>query len=259
LLQRDSWAGYLAGTNVSLSRGRPSRAREVLDAGRESLPQVEGGFDAIAIYQALYGDGDHEEAARIAARLEADATRTLLGRTALCAVEQWRLWNGETAHAQVTIDSLSSVPPDSANWSHLGARFCAMIVEAVLAHVTGRSDAPTMLARLDSASATDPAATSHIIVAVANRVVTRLYEDAGNPALALRAALRQYDFAGSLPFLAVRLLDQARLAEQTGDRNAAARALRHYIILRSAAEPSASPALEKARSDLARLSGIEGS
>lgn len=257
LAERGSWSGYLAAWSVNASRGRPTRVREALQTGRRTQPRLASAFDVLAIIQALYGDGDPADAHRAAERLEADAAEVEIGRTALCVLEQWRLWNGSIDRAATTIETLSTAAPDSVNWSHVGARFCALIVETVLAHVTDRADAPGLVERLDSAAATDPAATSHIIVAVANRVVSHLFEEAEDPVRALRAARRQAEFGGSLPFLTARLLDQARLAERTGDRAAAIQALRHYIILRSGAEAPGLPALEQARRDLARLSGIE--
>lgn len=256
LERRNTPIAYWAAANVAAARGRPDHAGDMLEAGRTVSTGSADPFTALAIGWVLYGDGDPDAAALAAARLGStegdDGAADPIG---LCALEQWRLWNGETSRAAATLEALSAVPVDTLNWSHLAVGFCGLIVETIHAHVIGRADADSLLARLDSAAATEPAATSQFIVAMANRVVSRILEERGDIPGALRAARRQYDFGRTLPFLAPRLLDQARLAELMGDRNAAIRALRHYIILRSDPEPSRLPDLERARAELARLVG----
>jgi len=177
-----------------------------------------------------------------------------------CFLEQWRLWSGETGTAPATAAMLRNAPVDSGNWNHLGARFCALIIETIHAALTGADGTDSLLARLDSATVTvpvpgnDPAA--WFLVPVANRVISRILEDRGRADDALRVTRRQSYFAGaSLLFLASRLRDMARLAETAGDRVAAIDALGRYIDMRSESEPSMMPDLERARADLARLVG----
>ena len=49
------------------------------------------------------------------------------------------------------------------------------------------------------------------------------------------------------------LREEGRLAAKLGDREAAIRAYRHYLMLRSDPEPEIRPEVERVRAELARL------
>jgi hypothetical protein len=54
-------------------------------------------------------------------------------------------------------------------------------------------------------------------------------------------------------YLSTQLLEEARLAASTGDRVGAIRAYRHYLALRSEAEPRLKPDVESVRRELGQL------
>jgi hypothetical protein len=55
--------------------------------------------------------------------------------------------------------------------------------------------------------------------------------------------------------LSTRSVEEGRLAERSGDREAAIRAYQHYLALRRNPEPSVLPEVQRIKATLARLVG----
>jgi hypothetical protein len=68
------------------------------------------------------------------------------------------------------------------------------------------------------------------------------------------AAIRRHAYSYHLSdYLAIKLREEGRLAALSGDRAGAARAYRHYLSLRSDAEPSLRPKIDSVRAELSAL------
>jgi hypothetical protein len=88
-----------------------------------------------------------------------------------------------------------------------------------------------------------------------NLEVARLRERQGDLRAAL-AAVRRRPYAYHLTdYLAAHLRAEGRLAALTGDSAGAVRAYRHYLALRSDAEPSVRPSVDSVRAELTKLVG----
>ncbi|HEX6053551.1 MAG TPA: hypothetical protein VFZ21_29985, partial [Gemmatimonadaceae bacterium] len=115
---------------------------------------------------------------------------------------------------------------------------------------SGRPDAPTLRARIDSVAL--EGCCTLTIVNWANLVAARAHEAAGRDREALRAVRRGiWRFPPQL--LSTFLRDEARLAAKLGEREAAIRAYRHYLALRSDPEPELKAEVDRVRAELAKL------
>jgi serine/threonine-protein kinase len=210
---------------LALNRGRPAAA---LRAAASLDPPTR-------VLDALYWDGD-TLAGAAAARALAHAPRD----GDLCALEQWRLWHGDTAAATRTIARLRATGGG-----------CAPLLDALRAVVAGDADAARRVARLDSVLRQGPSVDDDL--REANLVLSRLRERLGDAVGALVAA-RRYPFvpSGEL-YLSSYLRQQARMAVLTGRPDAAISAYGHYLQLRDAPEPAVAPQVAEVRAALARL------
>jgi hypothetical protein len=151
-----------------------------------------------------------------------------------------------------------SIPTDSA-WRGEGLLRLALLLDAQVAAIERRADAPLLLARLDSslrdAPATVPA--EGYADAVGNLVAARLWEERGDPVRALVAARRwRYGLPLVLqPCLSTLIREEGRTAALVGDRARAIRAYRRYLALRADPEPPLRAEWEQVRAELARLEG----
>ncbi|NIN72431.1 MAG: hypothetical protein GTO46_11050 [Gemmatimonadetes bacterium] len=208
-----------------------------------------------------YDPDDAELAAAIlrerpAARGERVTTLWLLD---LCTVEQWRLWHGEFSSATSSIEKLrsSSYPADSI-WTASGANTCASILEAVYASATGQPDSEILVAQLDSLLQPIPygAIVPERLDRTGTLALVRLLESQGDLEAAYRAVQRREFF--QTRYLANYLREEARLAALLGEREAAVRAYRHHLTLRSDPEPALADEVERVRAELGRLTAESG-
>jgi hypothetical protein len=86
-----------------------------------------------------------------------------------------------------------------------------------------------------------------------NLEVARLREGQGDLAGALRALRRRSYSYHLTDYLATHLREEGRLAALTSDTAGAVRAWRHYLLLRSDAEPRLRPGVDSVRAALAKL------
>ena len=78
----------------------------------------------------------------------------------------------------------------------------------------------------------------------------RLHELHGDIAGARRMLHREYYLSYAIEHLPTMLRERARLAELDGDREAAEKAIRHYLTLRTDPDPELAPEVERMRARL---------
>jgi tetratricopeptide (TPR) repeat protein len=245
-----------------LLRGRPDAATRV--AVRLEKAQTEAAGLArlearnAQVLSSLYGDGDTGSAAAALDVLTASALARLdtlrhdEQLRDLCTVAQWRLWQGKTTGVRRAIDRLRAAGDRGA--LKATGPVCALLLEGTLATLQKRSDAPMLLARLDSVFATGPDVPLTGFLITGNIAVARLHDLQGNPALALAAVRRRvYNMDSANFLLAASLRMEGRLAVQVGDTEGAMRAYRHYLALRSDPEPALLGQADSVRAELGRL------
>jgi serine/threonine-protein kinase len=223
--------------NLALNRGRPGAAL------RWSLG------DRTRVLDALYWEGDTLAGAvsarrlseRTAGQIAADGASQLAD---LCALEQWRLWHGDTRWVVQSIARLRSQPVTSS------ATLCANLLSALRAARKREPAARQLIERLDSLLRQGPPLDG---LAEAGLVLVRLWEERGNHAEALIATRRRPLAPGGEQYLSTYLQHEGRLAQLTGQRDEAIQAYRHYLVLRSDPEAALAGDVTRVRAALAGL------
>jgi tetratricopeptide (TPR) repeat protein len=243
---------------VLLNRGRPDEATKVLAAYELGFGpnQAVGGVSEFQVYAALYWDADSSVAAAAARRLEAYVSGSPMGPglvgdrlTANCALAQWRVGTGDSDGARRAFIAMRQLAARSDAAASIVSPMCAPIVEAQLEAAGGGNAGPAALMRLDS-RLSDVSNFRDQMITIGNLTAARLYETRGDRLRALEIIRRQSSWNA---YLSTQLREEGRLAALIGDRAAAIRAYRHYIALRSEAEPRLRPGVDAVRRELARL------
>jgi hypothetical protein len=126
----------------------------------------------------------------------------------------------------------------------------ALVVDAQLAVMTKRADAPSLMARLDSLLKAEGQGQ---VMLVGTWVAARGWEALGDAPRAL-AALRRSEGDGAPQFYYSTLLrERGRLAAITGDRDLAIRSYRQYLTLRANPDPPLKAQADQVRAELQRL------
>jgi eukaryotic-like serine/threonine-protein kinase len=236
----------------ALNRGQPARASAALRApGVPAEP-------ALTLLSAALSEGDSSDVpgARTRALAElaspaGDSTRRERSISAIFAFSISELVNGDTTHARRAIAWLRAVPADTGSpWTASRPRRLALLLDAQLAQLARRTDAPTLLAAADSMLREGPG--GEFVESAGNLVASNLWKGAGDPQRAYGAARRIRTPSTAL-FYSTYLRLQGDLGAQTGHRDEAIDAYRGYLALRSAAEPSLAAHLRSVRAGLARL------
>ncbi|HET7374118.1 MAG TPA: serine/threonine-protein kinase, partial [Gemmatimonadaceae bacterium] len=246
----------LVAADFALERGQPHAALATSEAAQafQSDPHLFLRWRALG---ALYDDGDSTAGAQSVTLLErsADAAAaTGAARQAQnndrCVVEQWRLLHGDAHGAREAIARMRATPGQSAtpNGARVEVR-CSMILDALVAELERRADAPAAIDRLDSLMRTGP--DGGMLVGTfskdpGNLILAWLRERHGDRSGALRA-VRRIGYVGSPVFLAAQLREQGRLAALMGDKAAAIRAWQHYLAIRNEPEPAVRGEVEAIR------------
>ena len=218
------------------NRGRPEHALRLMELKREVDPDPETGL-GYAVRYTLMWDADSVTGARAAHALQRIPTPA-----ASNVVTLWRLWHGDSTGAAAAIAQL-----------RLTNEQVTDLLDALLAAVAHRSDAPATLARLDSLAKLGCCRQPNFV----NLVSARLHERAGNLPAAL-AAIRRGRWYFPAEYLSTYLREEGRLAALAGDTTGAIAAYRDYLTLRSNAEPSLQPAVAQVRAELVRLETARG-
>ncbi len=247
---------------LQLLRGRPTAAVEAakrleeFQADAEGIPRLEATNSQVL--SALYGDGDSVVAERAVERLTTsafgpgDVPEHGARLPDLCTVAQWRLWNGESRGVDAAVARLKKA--NTRGKLKDTGPVCGMLLEAIDATLRGLSEAPGLVARLDSALAAGPHVLFTMLEVPANLAAARLHERLGDPARALAAVRRRvYDHDSTGLLLASSLRMEGRLAAEVGDSEGAIHAYRHYLALRSDPEPALRAQVDSVRAALAEL------
>ena len=244
---------------LAMNRGRPGEAW-VGAYGTDFHPR---GRLRARLIDAVYWGGDPAAASAVAdslARLitaPPPSARDQDGHAFyydICVLEQWRLANENARTVMASIARLRAAARDSTVDFPDEHERCADLLEAWHAVLSHRPDALQRLLRLDSLQIHHPAGVTASPITASNLIMARLWRIRGDWARAEAAARRRY--TGLQPeFLSTHLLEEGRAAAQAGHREAAIRALRHYLALRYDPEPAVRPEVEQVRAELAALLG----
>ena len=232
-----------------LIRGRPSRAAHV-----PSSHDPADRWRPVLTY--LFADADSAPAAQAARELRGQLGRPLAARDedeviGRYAVGQYALAMGDTGIVRQAIANLEGATPDSGGVQGLEPPSAyALLLAAQLDR--SRGEGATLVTRLDSALV-NPAPSTWI--SLANLIAAQLHEQRGELPVALAALRRRYVGVADYPHYVRYLREQGRLAATLGHRDEAIRAYRHYLALRSDAEPRLQPEVQLVRQELAALQG----
>lgn len=240
---------------LALNRGRPHEFIQLLDtildvqetAYRNRRFRVL--YDLFWDAEGLGAQASQQLEARAAAALSADRSiqsASVLGDLFVAA--QWRLWHGDTVQVARAVDLLRRA---AVRDSWFGSR--VVLLDALLASVARRPDAPALMNRVDSLALQGCCESTHY----ANLVLARLRERAGDTIGALKE-VRRARWYFPPEYLSSSLREEGRLSALIGDNQGAIRAYRHYLTLRSAPEPALHADVERVRSELARLEKRQG-
>jgi hypothetical protein len=246
---------YVLTRIVALTRGQPSRA---VQAAR-NVPGNRASLDAL-LASALW-DGDTLAAARartVAVRALQDPMPAPESQGAwanlIFALGLYDLTRGDTTHGSAIVNALRAIPPPGGvQWRAQRPRRLALVLDALLAETQRRPDAAQSLAAADSMLREGPGGTH--VESAGNLIVSGLWDRSGNTARAYAASRRLRYAVGIDPYYSTYLREQGRLGAATGHREEAILAYRHYLTLRSEAEPSFAAHLASVRTELARLEG----
>jgi tetratricopeptide (TPR) repeat protein len=246
--------------DYALDRGRPSEALALTEGLRQFV--LGNAPDRVRVLDALYGDGDTTAALAAAGELETSATVPLYEDTDrraeqfadICTLEQWRLFRGVYGWAPESIARLrrAAYPSDSSSVESY-AHTCADLLEAMRATFLEQPEADTLVVRIDARLASMPAGAYQYerLDRPGNLAVAHLLERNGDLQAAYRAVQRREYFITR--YLATYLREEGRLASRVGERDAAVRAYRHYLTLRSEPEPALTAEVAGVRAELGRL------
>jgi eukaryotic-like serine/threonine-protein kinase len=247
--------------DLALNQGRPSEAREAVEALREvEMPRHDAEWGHIL--NALLEEGDSTAAAN-AVRLLRTATAGPPARNPadraqqnvdLCILGVWYAQRTEWSDAQRALAQLREPGVEEQVFpAWPPGKVCAAVLEAFEAVVRGRADAGIALARADSLVREGWIATMFL-----NLILAQLWETEGDLSRALAAVRRrQYDDPDGPAHLATGLRMEGRLAALAGDRDGAMRAYTHYLALVNRPEPRVQPLVAQVREELGRLVAAE--
>jgi eukaryotic-like serine/threonine-protein kinase len=209
------------------------------------------------IVSALYGDEDSAYGAGVAAQASRTFTRPDRNTNdqrlrEQFAAAQYDLVHGRPTPARDAVRAWRTpgVEQDSV-WPVYAAAHFALVLDAQIAAVDGRSDALRRLMELDSVLKDPP--DIRIFEEVGNLVAARLWHDRGDDARALACVRHRVIGLSIMPSFATYLRDEGRYAALTGDRAGALRAYQHYLTLRDNPEPSLRAEVQGVRNELAAL------
>ena len=254
---------------IRIERGRPREAAAHVSQLLEWPPIAR----AVAL-ASVFADGDSVSGAAAARTLEpivGEALQTpspsthLVDTTAAgpelaltervddaLVLAQYRLAMGDVSVARRVVQWLRAyVPPKESAWLAEIVEERALLLDAQVAARERRPDAGAVLARLDSATRFG----HHDVrfTSIAGRVAARLWEDRGDARRALEALRRRGRGIAANYFETAWQREVGRLAAIVGDREAAIRAYRIYLIRRLNPEPALAPEVAHVRAELERL------
>ena len=250
-----------AAHDFELAAGRPTAALAHLVASADSANDVN--IPVLKVRNALIAEGDTVAAldgARFLAAIEAaplatDSVRRGSQRAATRVLEPWRLSRGDTSQTRRSVARLRELTRHLTGARRVDAEVEIAAIEAMHAEVTRSPALRSATVRLDSLlRVMDYSNTNVGRATFANLVAARFFEKLGNVRGAIAAVRRRPDaWSQNNPYLATQLREHGRIAALAGEREEAIRVYRHYLGLRSTAEPTLRPQVETVRRELAEL------
>jgi hypothetical protein len=252
--------------SMFLVAGRPTEARALLQ--RAAASPDDPLILSRLVFDAVVGGGDSAAAAAAIPRLarlagtreSGDTNQAAIQRVAMRAILAWRLTRGDTTRAGAYLSRLRAGPgmaegPGAASLDLI----TVAAFETLLAEHLGQSGTATLAARLDSLLANaDYEEFRAGRLAFATLVAARLLEKYQSPAGALAAVRRRSSWwTNDMPYLAVQLKEEGRLAALAGERDEAVLAYQHFVNLRAAPEPELQAEVDAVRAELVRLKSAE--
>jgi tetratricopeptide (TPR) repeat protein len=182
-------------------------------------------------------------------------TATVFAGGLACDAGIARVSMGDAAGARPGIATLrraAAVEAPPAPWMQRRLETCAATLEAMIATLEARSDASALAARADSLLSL--AGMPRWALNELQLVQARTFDALGDPAAGLRV-IRRREPNNPAFFLATILREEGRLAARAGNPEAAIRAYRHYLALRSEPDPHLEAEVRAVRQELAALVG----
>lgn len=248
--------------DVMLDLGRPGDAMRYLEASRDSARDLNALI--ITLRDATMGEIPRArgvEPARVLSQIESrpeprDSAGKDIQRVIIRVMEPWRIANGDTTQTHRSIERLRSLMRNAPN-DALNAEIEIAFIEMLHADAVGSPSLRQAVSRLDSLLLLDDvgsASTSRL----AQQTIfgARVWQKLGDLPRALAMSGRYAIWSSeSVPYLALQLREQGRIAALAGDENRAARAYQHYLSMRANAEPSVAPQIDSVRRELAKATG----
>jgi hypothetical protein len=171
-------------------------------------------------------------------------------------MEPWRLAQGDTSLSRRSIQRLRSLARNAPN-DALNSEIEIAFLEMLHADAIGSPSLRASVARLDSLLLLGEAASMPTSRYAQHTIFgARIWEKLGDLPRAAAMAGRYAVWATeSVPYLALQLREQGRIASLAGDRKRATRTYQHYLGMRADAEPAAKAQVDSVRRELARLTG----
>jgi len=244
--------------SLALNQGRPSQARDAVEASREFAVSHQVLWNHVL--NALLGGGDSTSAMNAVRRLLSSTTKSSVQNHAaraelnsdLCVLGLWYAQRSDWALVQRALTRIREPGVSEAvvpAWPP--GEICAAVLEAAVAVGRKQPDSKPVLLRADSL-----VSLGWFAMAPLNLFLTRLWEAEGDLPRALGAVRRfEYDDPIGAAYLGTRLRTEGRLAGVAGDRDAAVRAYTHYLSLVNRPEPRIEPLVTQVRAELAALVG----
>jgi tetratricopeptide (TPR) repeat protein len=234
---------------VQIQRGRPAAAAQSIRSSKEAV-----WLSPVILFVAASNlDADRETAERaahdLAGALGASA-KTMAEAANLCALEQWRVQNGDLSTVAQSLVKLRAFAAENpARSSSVGS--CSYALDVMVHSANGSPQLRTAVQAADSVVLNG--ALQNVWYERLLLVTVQGYQRLEDRQNALKVARR----AGpetSMNFASV-ILERARLAGQLGQREEAIESYQRYLKLRSRAEPGSTSEklVQRARDELAAL------
>lgn len=240
--RRDAVLGAHA---MALLQGEMDSARALaheLDDGQPGSRLAE----RLIVLDGLYGGAAGAETDSAAARIAGSGTGYEPTLEDACVHGQWSAWRDAGREVRQALRRLRQARSGDGP-----ATACVALVEAITAVVRGYPEAPRLVARTDSMLAVGQALGD--LRQYGTLAVARLHDRLDEPGRALASVRRRPYLRGWPRYLAAYLREEGRLAARTGDRDAAARAYRQYLVFRNAAGAEVRPQVDSVRAELGAL------
>jgi hypothetical protein len=251
--------------DVMLDLGRPADASRYLAASKDSAND----FNALIITVrdaslAQIPEQQAVEAVRTLSQYEtrpdaSDSAGRAVQRALVRVLEPWRIAHGDTSMTRRSLQRLRLFARDARN-DPINTELEIAFVEMLHADAAHSPSLRRAVERLDSLTRLlDVASAPTSRLAQQAIVGARMWEKLGEPARALALVGRYAVWSTeAVPYLALQLREQGRIAARVGDRKRAIRAYEHYLGMRSMAEPSVMPQVDSVRRELAAVKGPAG-